>query len=365
MIDMYLPTSPFGYACLFVAFGCWAATMFLYRDEEHRVHNKLVDWWVSVTEVGEGFVKKHILVTQAISAQSLRLIDWFFGAKAISFRNVWTLWMIAASSLWIQRLAIITLGNHTDVIRYPFGLVIILRALPWALLGSVPLAFVPAFLCRPLWQKRNLLAVLLLGAGASYLVPLLLWIPNELLKMLLQHHFKRIELGPYPYSILAGIALVSITRAVLRKALASQGYGTLILGALVVVPLVVIYVAYNFPITIAQAHFHGFNWQRLVMVNLAVTIMCNIALVFLPLGLVVATIFLALNVLFWPVISRLINAAHSHPPSRGQIAWLGVIFFTLAYSPSAWSLIKKRLDLPDKNDSQSAIPVPTVSAPTR
>jgi hypothetical protein len=63
---------------LVTGLACWAGAALVYQDEADRLHNRLVDWWLSVKSTGEKTVATHRAAAATVVRQMLRAVNWAF-----------------------------------------------------------------------------------------------------------------------------------------------------------------------------------------------------------------------------------------------------------------------------------------------
>src|SRR5664280_187311 len=336
------------FCCLLLAGTCWLSPVFFYHSEEQLIRNRLVDWWYSVTEAGERITKKHVLATRSSAEQILKFIDWLYGPVTVSLRTAWTVAMLCSSSViawWVVAVIQGTTGiegsnphicstQGTNQSHW-LGLVVVLDRPSWVVFGCPALALLPATVREPYWNRRNLPALALALAGLPYLVLVSHYVLGNSACLV---GLKRLPpaMSFLSYSIVYGIALIAITRSILRRATREQGLGPLLLLSVAVIPALFIAIAAAFRVGIVRASVEGTNRIYANLFFLTGAALGNVVYSVMSLGLLVLALLLALNIMFWPLLSRLINAVYSRPPTRMHIFALGTFFFALAFAPSAW-----------------------------
>lgn len=65
---------------------CWLWFFLVQRDEENRLRNRLVDWWVRVTTTGEDWIDKLSRMVQELSHMGLVILDSVFGRRILALQ---------------------------------------------------------------------------------------------------------------------------------------------------------------------------------------------------------------------------------------------------------------------------------------
>jgi len=321
--------------CILALLGiaCWVVPWFLYEDAEGRIRNRLVDWWVSVTTIGEVITRRHVVITRAIAEQSLRAIDFFFGKKPLSVRLIWTSLTLSEAAGYVSMILAIRVAKfvveHSPaqaecVSANPDWDSVLLGLLPQMAIvasGFAALALVPLLFDRPIRSKRNIPAILLPVLACALVMP-------EVTIIYKQTGIINAVVLPAAWNI----AAIWVIRALLRRTVRAKRFGVATLVAIVIVPLLLVIWplrnAIHFDPGAQLATFvNHIRFDKLAAMQ---WLMLNSIAVIVALCEIGFSLLLAANLLFWPFLSNAIYALHTRPPTRIQLRKLGLCFIAIA-----------------------------------
>lgn len=293
--------------------GCLTGLVLVQPDEERRFRNRLVDWWAAVTQTGETWVDKHVLLTRALAAKLLVAVRLIFGSRVPSWAFVLGSTFMSTLGLFAFSidLSAISLKHNIALRGSIFVFLLLLIALmaaktktPWLVLAGSTLGLVVA------GRRENGQMELWVFVAAAGLVRDLILLP---LNRLVLHFFSRSRSFAQTLALWPLVAVVSTTIGV---ALAEPAHhGVAAIGETSVVGAVI---------------------------NLSVLLLCfvNVPLIVVSIGTVLA---LALDAVIWSVLQRVLSTLHDRGPSRDHIRWIGVLLVGLAIAPSPFAYVSDKL----------------------
>lgn len=302
----------------------WAAVLLTQRDEEQRMRNKLVDWWLAVTSTSEGAFAKSQAFSQALAHKALEALEYVFGEKTGRPR-----FFLGSAS--ITQLAVALWMTAIGLPQQP-GSVALIWA--WSALLWV------ALLRRP----GRAIALLRFAALLLHLIP---WISYAR-----QAPFHTTD-GTAPFAgivliYVAGFAVdalsVSANRLILRSATTSS-------RTMAAICLLVVLPSILFAASVTLAFTQGLGKPTMLETNplatyfaaiLALSSTVNLAISICLLATVVA---LVLNIVTWKTASRLLTNLHDRGPSRSQLAGIATALIALSFAQEPIKLLVKKLGL--------------------
>jgi len=327
----------------------WSLPFVLYQDEEARLRNKLVDWWVAVTRSGEAVVGKHVVFTRALAAQTLKATSMFFGEKRFGIQAIWANVMLSSAAF------------YTWIALYDHGLGRFVRSpnlsgynsRHWALQAvlALSLGLLPGAIRR---QKRP-------GVRRAGWAVLAIYCVYQASSWLFQGYVGELSAPPrwyrnifaaYIVSVVYGLLMVELLRRVLAKAVGPTRWSVAIIGTLVSMPVLILGVPYlvirlvtrGEGLTPTGLHYAYDRWMGVIGAAVF-SIPLNSTWLVVSFGLVVAVALLAINAVFWALTARTLNALYAKLPGRATLIATGAFFwlaFLTSFSESFKHLIHAR-----------------------
>lgn len=145
---------------LVIGLGCWATAALVYQDEAQRLHNRLVDWWVSVKLAGDKAIASHLSWAALVVRQMLRVLNWAFPD--------WGLRSELGRSVFILSSAVVSINVTTVLVVVPSLNISTLHEMcqPWrlpVLVGAITILF--AGTLAPKWYRPAILVSMLAMPG--------------------------------------------------------------------------------------------------------------------------------------------------------------------------------------------------------
>ena len=331
--------------------------IFLHRDAERNLRNRLVDWWIQVTSAGERQIDKQMAFTREVAKRSLRLLDFMFGEDLVSFRMAWASVMLSLFGLtvfiacWAARVKrfmppvdapvvmyILSFGSHASkantvqqcekdfVVMYdewsptyyingkvpgvPSSLAM------WAII-FLALAFVPAVRTRvsPKWQYWGSAVFLAFMSGlqvSEYRLP-----------------FRLPILATIAVSLLCDIGVVALLRRIICKA--TSGKSSIWLMCLVVlVPTV------TFLLPLEVMH----RVPGLLQDSIGLLLPANTIDILVSVVLIMAAVLFVTVVGVWKFLSTILQRLDEDFPTRTFLLGLGMTLIALANFGSTKDMAK-------------------------
>jgi hypothetical protein len=347
--------------------GLCLAPVLLYRDEERKLQNRLVDWWVRVTEMGEGKASKQSAFARALAHQSLGVLEFIFGPRPLSLRVVLVSAVLSQAGIYLVLFAVVASFLLAAKLGFlPAPAIDKIRETPsgWGkdfAAHGVPLFVGPLFF--GFWERRNTkalstitgsvmvwgsLACLCYGLQQAYALTLLFVKTSKGTP----YHFglSVLWIGVMVFSLASDVIALSISRWVLLKVEQARTWAVHLMSALVAIPVLILGVPIAIAISVISrtadldttrvpgqlSSMSDVHLGARVFAGGAIFLITamNMVDVLLSLGLILVSVFLALNAIAWGSLSRLLNAAFERSPSRSQVFAAGVLLLGLSWAPS-------------------------------
>ena len=341
----------------------FASAALLYQDEELRLRNKLVDWWVTTTQVGEASVARHVALTRGLASATLKVITFCFGEKSFSLQALWASLMLSSASfcLWVA-LYDHGLGDYiptpllsgldsSDFIKQAF----------WAF----AFALIPAVYRRKRsrWQRIAMWILMVLWSITSVVD----WAKNGFM-----HQWRgssawhRDLLLAYALSVLYDLGLVAFLRRVLHLASTGTRFSIVVILTLALMPVVIFGVPECIELGLTRGMGLNYRGARLMMDTwgdtgwliiggMLFSIPLNGFWVLISVGLVGTAILLLCNGLVWMLATRVLHALHARFPGRGYLVAAGA-FCWLAFATSFSGALKHAIGAPTEPSPSASVP---------
>jgi len=294
----------------------WLAPLVLYRDEEAKLRNIVIDWWLRISEHGERTTTRQIAISKAFARTILGYLDRVFEAKFGLRRVVITIALSAytlESIFYVYDLIVRNPARESFMtILSPIGLVLLL-------LGIRRLAVFVAF---P--------AVIL-----AFAVGLTEHSGNVVLVWLLAHTLAiQLSLG--------------FTRFVLRAVTNSRQRAFVILFGLVAVPLALsalVYATFHVRSGATLADIAGGNdFGRAASVVVFVTVVFDFVGLIVSVGALAMGILMGINAALWGSFARLLNAIDDRRLlKRSHFYAVGTFLVALSLASSSNEYVREHI----------------------
>ena len=314
----------------------------LREDEEKRIQNKFVEWSRWTAGTGERVVSRHVAFTRAVARGALAALDLVFGPKLLNFRMLWSSVMVANAGRLLSHVT----NFAVEYVYWPIVRPIALQGmknLAWysfsRVFGFLVLAAIPSLVhikmrvLRASWRARirylgivlchrsSLVIACLLSLSFPAMVTLI-WMDSVMIVP--QHGWDRWDqlmfarlVGSYAIVITSTYLLVGLARHVLQLTEKTNNVGLFLLGAFVFVPPTIVWGALT---VIAWDFDDKVPPTETSMMAYSLFSMSEVVLLF-SFGVAVFLAVLAVNIVTWPLLSRLLNGIHLRVPVIKVIFW--------------------------------------------
>jgi hypothetical protein len=316
--------------------------VFFYDDEFGRAKNKLIDWWVVVTETGERAVSRHAVFTSKLLRAVADGLTWLFGPRVISVRAVWVAVMLSTATFYCGAPILINLARALGVVAEPAspfgGTVLKMAAIGYTrhmveeAFRYACLATIPAIWSSAIGWRRAVVTVGLCAFGASALrscgimIGAIMWTRQWFLFV-------------FVVAVLIGavwtLVFVGVWGWVMRRwgAVEDAWNGLVVLVATVIVGYALAMAPLYLGVYVISIHgFLGFATFVSALTNVVDLVL---------IGGVLACIALVLfHRVFWGALERPLAALYRVLPNRKALGALGCLALA-GWDGRLWELIKK------------------------
>jgi hypothetical protein len=269
--------------------------LFLHEDEECRLQNILVEWWLRLDNMRGRLTKAHLDFVNATARSALGLFTEVFGAKLVSTQSIAVASLYAAAAIVLGYLAlnVAKLSWRFNMLTLRFG-----PARPGFLVAS--LTFIAMFITLGTlvwrhWKPRRdspgriITALVFPMVIIAIVEPLLNWAWTRT-------GLRSFGVNVNPFAVAIGVVSNVISLIVTRRLLSvvERSHSAVVCALLIAVPFWLIFIGWRQPFV--SSEFWVFGWADVACSNLT-TVLPGALYLSLGVGLLAHRIA-------WPVLQR-------------------------------------------------------------